>query len=588
MVLPERRKEKIMVCLSPSPSNRRVIQAAERACGEGDSFLALFVGREQDTKEYPQLADNILFAEACGADVHFAEKNGDIAGGIAEFARNAGVTMLFIGYSAQISVFPSKSIPEKLGTCLPEVEIHVIPDVRASAYPLSDRRKAGFSADWRDILVTIGIMGAATLVACVFDRSRFSNSNIVTLYILGVLLVSVLTSHPVYGAAAALLYILLFNFLFIDPRFTLLVYDAGYLVTYLVSVIAALLTGVLASRLKTISRQSEGNAFLARTLLDMSKELGQSADGERMREIAGTRLSVLLKRPVSFGRDGTPEIAADGRPLSEFENMLVLSVTNELNLALENDRIRKEIQRAELDAEKERLKAGLLRSISHDLRTPLTVIYGSAERLEKSGENMTAGERARICRDIREDAFYLTSSMENILSISKIGNNTPLRIEAENVRDVIEESLRHADPAAAEHTVRIQADEDLFADMDAKLIVLVLVNLINNAIRYTPAGSVIEIAAAGEGERIRVAVSDDGDGIAEEDRPHIFEMFYTGSRKTADDSRSMGLGLNLCAMIIGAHGQEIRVGENIPHGTCFTFWLKASALGQAEEDCSAG
>lgn len=144
---------------------------------------------------------------------------------------------------------------------------------------------------------------------------------------------------------------------------------------------------------------------------------------------------------------------------------------------------------------------------------------------------------------------------------------------------MVAEALRHVDRKSREHTLRFEPPEEiLLARMDAKLIVQVLINLVNNAIKYTPAGSVIEITAKKQEGWIVVSVADDGPGIPDEQKPHIFEMFYTGASQIADSRRSLGLGLALCRSIITAHGGRITVSDRSPSGTVFTFTLPAEEV----------
>ena len=109
--------------------------------------------------------------------------------------------------------------------------------------------------------------------------------------------------------------------------------------------------------------------------------------------------------------------------------------------------------------------------------------------------------------------------------------------------------------------------------MDARLIVQVLINLLDNAVKYTPPDSQITITAKKDGNMVSVSVSDNGNGIADEQKPRVFDMFYTGTNKIADSRRSIGLGLSLCKSIINAHGGEITITDNVPHGAVFTFTL---------------
>ena len=149
-----------------------------------------------------------------------------------------------------------------------------------------------------------------------------------------------------------------------------------------------------------------------------------------------------------------------------------------------------------------------------------------------------------------------------------------LHMSAELVSDVIAEALRHVNRKSVEHKITVnERSEFLLARMEAKLIVQVIINIVDNAIKYTPKGSNITITSFQQGEKAVVEIADDGPGIADDTKPRIFDMFYSGANKIADSRRSLGLGLSLCKSIITAHGGQIAVKDNIPCGTIFTFTL---------------
>ena len=130
-----------------------------------------------------------------------------------------------------------------------------------------------------------------------------------------------------------------------------------------------------------------------------------------------------------------------------------------------------------------------------------------------------------------------------------------------------------------EHHITVNHQDDLLlAKMDEKLIVQVIINLVDNAIKYTPRGSEIRISTFRKDNWAVISVSDDGPGISDENKKQIFDMFYTGSNRVADSRRSLGLGLSLCKSIINAHGGSISVSDNVPHGTVFTFTLPAEEV----------
>ena len=638
----------ILACLSSSPSNPRVIRAAAKLKeASSRTPIALYVGAPgYDISGDAQLLDNIALARELGFEIHTLESN-DISLTISEYAKRVGITDLFLGYSAPSHILQTrKSIPEQLMQSLPDVDIHVIPAAIASSFPQMQKQESSVFWNLRDLLTVLAVMAAATLISFWFYHSRYSNANIITVYLLAVLIASVLTSRRIYGLLSAVLYILLFNYLFIDPRFSLFVYDPAYLVTYFVTIIAALITGSLAARLKSIARISAENAYQAKVLLDTSNHLEQAEDRTEIIRITCRQLVSLLNRTVYFYHASSPEadpviyavpetaetpetypdekdavlwtmennhhsgaftshfssykcryfsiysgewqygilaIDMNGKPFTDFEHTILLSIIHEFTMALDTERFATEHKNAAVAAENERLRAGLLRSISHDLRTPLTAIYGNANQLVLNEKALSEEDKKAICEDIMDNSQWLVSQMENILSMTKLENQHYLNKSVENIEDVIEDSIRHMN-SHPDHTVRTVFDsEAYYADIDAKLIVQVLVNLLNNAVKYTPAGSEIVVSDTLKDGRIYVSVADNGPGISDEDKPHIFELFYSGNKTLSDSYRSMGIGLNLCEMIMKAHDGTIEVFDNIPNGTVFRISLKAEEAEQNDE-----
>ena len=248
---------------------------------------------------------------------------------------------------------------------------------------------------------------------------------------------------------------------------------------------------------------------------------------------------------------GVIELRLNGTPLESFESVM---------------------------ARNEQLRSNLLRSISHDIRTPLTSISGNASNLLSHYEQLDEETLRQIFSDIYDDSEWLVDLVENLLSISRIENGQmELHMTLDIISDVIEEALRHVDRNISRHHVTVAGSDDiLLVNMDTGLIMQVLINLINNAIKNTPEGSEITIGSERVDGNVIVSVCDNGPGIADEMKPHIFEMFYTGQNKIADGRRGMGLGLALCKSIIEAHNGTITLTDNHPSGCCFAISLPVS------------
>ena len=217
----------------------------------------------------------------------------------------------------------------------------------------------------------------------------------------------------------------------------------------------------------------------------------------------------------------------------------------------------------------------LVTGMAHDLRTPLTSISGNASNLLSNGDMFDAKTKHQMYVDIYDDAMWLINLVENLLSVSRLeGGQMNLHLSTELIGEVVAEALRHINRRSAEHHLHIQSgDEYLLAQMDAHLIVQVIINIVDNAIKYTPPGSDIEISWERQGRFAALSVADNGPGIPDSAKPRVFDMFYSASNRIADSRRSMGLGLALCKSIITAHGGEITVADHAPHGTVFTFTI---------------
>lgn len=273
-------------------------------------------------------------------------------------------------------------------------------------------------------------------------------------------------------------------------------------------------------------------------------------------------------------------IAVDGRELDIFENNLMISLLGECAAAMEKERLAETKNQADLKAQREQLRANLLRSISHDLRTPLTSISGNAGVLLSNAATLDNEKKKQLYSDIYDDSMWLINLVENLLSVTRIEDGTMnIHMEAELLDEVIAEALRHINRKSAEHRIQVcMADDLIMARMDSRLIIQVIINMVDNAIKYTPKGSDIIISVGREGKFVTVDIADTGSGISDEVKKNIFEMFYMANNSIADSRRSLGLGLALCKSIITAHGGVITVGDNHPHGAVFHFTLPAEEV----------
>ena len=264
----------------------------------------------------------------------------------------------------------------------------------------------------------------------------------------------------------------------------------------------------------------------------------------------------------------------------DFDRNLMAALLNECALALEKERIAREKSDAELQAQQEQLRANLLRTISHDLRTPLTSISGNAGVLMENSSVLDEAKKQRLYADIYDDSMWLVQLVENLLSITRLENGgLDLRIQPELLEEVAGEALQHLNRRSAEYPIRVDIEDDLLmAKMDSRLITQVIINIVNNAVKYTPPGTDITLSARREGDTVRVEIADTGPGIPQEAQGRLFQMFYTAGNDRGDGRRGLGLGLALCKSIVEAHGGKIGMRANEPHGSVFFFTLQAEEI----------
>ena len=486
-------KEHILVCLSSSPSNERIVRmAGKMAQAFRGSLTALYVqtpgNADMNAEDTVRLQANMRLAQQLGAEI-VTTHGEDAATQIAEYVRLSDVTKIVIGRSGvqRRHFWSEPTLTERLITLAPEADIHIIPD--ADVYKSYRRKRLSAVCPVfptaRELLLTVGILAAATVIGWIFLRLGFANANIIMVYLLGVLLTSAFTSGYTCGVLSAFLSVILFNYFLTEPRLSLAAYGSKYPITFAVMFAAALLTGTLAAKLKAHAQLSARDAYRTKLLFDMNRQLQKAETPEEVYRITATQIQKLMQRdiliyPVQGGvpaqgiiypADGSsPYSAPDtdreqdairwvwqnrkragattqnfpkakrlylairtgqqiygvvGIPMEKetqpdaFASSILFSILGECALALDNLRNAGEKEEAAVLAKNEQLRANLLRSISHDLRTPLTSISGSADTLLHSYNVLDEQTRKQIFTDIYDDAQWLTGLVEIYFPLRK-------------------------------------------------------------------------------------------------------------------------------------------------------------------------
>lgn len=641
--------EHILVCLSSSPSNKNIIFTASKMANALQAqFTALYVqtGARIQSEDKERLDENIRFAEELGAEIVMTHGE-NVPLQISEYAQLSNVTEIVIGQSSMKRnyFFSRKTLTEKLIDIVPDIDIHIIPDtVKAENYRKGHLPLHVEKPSIKECFLTVLIFVICTFIGLVFQKFHFSEANVVTIYILGVLLTSILTDGYLCSVAGSVMSVFLFCFFLTEPRMSFQTYAVGYPVTFVIMLISSVLTGTLAAKLKTHARLSAQLAFRTQILFDTDRLLQKARSQKEILEITCTQLARLFDRSIVayaavngrlaeghlfsekekvedqsyltldeqqvarwvytnkkragatthyyknsqclylairigdqvYGVIGVP---AQKDVLDSFEYSILLSVLNECALAMDNARNAEEKEKNAVIAKNEQLRADLLRAISHDLRTPLCSISGNADMLLSNGKYLDEGTRRQIYTDIYDDAEWLTGVVENLLSITRLNDGRlKFKFTDQLMDEVIAEALRHISRKHDDYKIITECEDLLLTRMDVRLIIQVLVNLVDNAIKYTPSGSTITIRALKKNEKAWISVEDNGPGISDEIKPHIFEMFFTGGNNIADSQRSLGLGLALCQSIVEAHGGKMELEDNDSHGCIFSFALPLSEV----------
>jgi two-component system sensor histidine kinase KdpD len=277
------------------------------------------------------------------------------------------------------------------------------------------------------------------------------------------------------------------------------------------------------------------------------------------------------------GHLGVMRLYAGAAEPNSQTDLIIQAVVTQLGIALDREKLYSEQGNIRLAMEQERLRATLLRSIAHDLRSPLTALSGAGNLLADDYDKLTDEKRKKLAADISEEIAWLISLVENILNMTRINESQlALHKDEEVIDDVVSEAIVHVDRLLKDRQFTVTLpDEVVTAHMDGRLIVQVLINLLENAIRHTPPDSAIALTVSVHDDKIVVSVADTGDGIDESIAASLFDRFVTISKAVSDGRRGIGLGLAICKAIIEAHGGTISAEANKPKGTRIVFTLPA-------------
>lgn len=454
------------------------------------------------------------------------------------------------------------------------------------------------------LLMMMGCLLVSTLAGLVFFRMGLSDSTIILIYILGVVVCTKMTDGAVYGLIASFSAVLLFNYFFTVPYYSLQVDDSNYPITFFIMGITSLITSTITSSEKKSALHARYEADQANAFYELTSSLRDTVSMEEAEKAIVRSFSKTFHVEAAFlprrsqtdscvnlqgaeyyawpilGKEESYGIlyipAANAEAFDKTQLLLVDSMCECAALGLEKtESLVRQIQIQEQMVQ-EHYRSDLLRSISHDLRTPLSGIMGICELLLNT--NLPATRRNELVAGILQETGWLYSLVENILNLTRMEEGQlRLNRQPECAEELAEAAIRTTENRHPGRPIQFSIPEELILiDVDGKLVVQLLVNLLENAIRHTRNEGAIEMQLFLSSDQTEAvfAIQDEGDGILSEDLPHLFEPFYTGKKSSQDKARGVGLGLAICQSIVQAHGGRIRAENRLDfHGARFEVTL---------------
>jgi len=484
---------------------------------------------------------------------------------------------------------------------------------------------------------TLLIVGLAVIASLALGEIGIKESNILMVYLIGVLIVIIETQGYFWGVLASVLCVFGFNYFFTQPLYSFEVHDPNYILTFFIFFVVTVIASTLSSRLKKQVKIAHDKEAQTKHLYDITSGYLNISGVDNILDHGIQSLALVQDRncviyiaqnfsqlseayyqeedfpdpsiienkvpatwcftnmmPCGYGTPYYPSsqwkyfpVISNSRALGvlgiycheedieEEEMIFINTVVSQMALALEREFLYSQQEEGKIEIEKEKLRNNLLRAISHDLRTPLTAIAGSAGFIIDSYDHLDKETIVGLLTDIGKDVTWLNNLVENLLHMTRIQDGR-LVIEKRNevVDDVVSEAASRISRLVKQKNLSIKIpDEVLLVPMDSDLIVQVLVNLLDNAIKHTREEVSISLNAYREENHVVFEVSDNGGGIREDILDKVFESFVTAQREKSDSHRGIGLGLSICKAIVEAHGGTIEAFNNQKGGATFRFTL---------------
>ena len=624
--------ERIVVLVGPDPMAAVLVRAGRRLAEMMDApWTVVHVERTNrpptGVDAAARLNEAFKLAEQLGGSTQMLTSD-DIVGAVLDYAQRNNATQIVIGKgrdSRWREVF-GLSLAAAFTRRARGAALHIVTESGAQGAPsILPKVKLDLTRGWRGYVVGTGFIIAATGVAFALDRT-FERANVGMVFLSAVLAAGVL-----YGLrpalAAATMAFLVYNFFFLEPRYSFQIGSPTDVLTLLVFWAAALSTGGLAGRLRDQQRATVRRASAVTTLLAASRRLSATAKredtaqalAEQLAAATGGRAMVMLPEdgevmptagspsiselsaadlaaarwawekgePAGHGTGTLPNAAWTFRPLQGVkarsgvaatepaasgagpeDERFVLALLDQGAVALERAEFAAEAADAEALRRSDRLRSALLNSISHDLRTPLSTVLGSTTTLLDYGEGLEPEVRRDLLDSIREEAERLNRYVGDLLDMTRIeGGALAPRKDWLDAREVLAAALDRVSRRLGERKVDKDFPEKLtLIRADPGLLEQALVNILENAIAYSPDGANIEIAAYEDLKNVVLAIEDEGRGIPTAELEMVFEKFRRMEEKASDRGKGAGLGLAISKGFVEAMGGRIAAASPIHEG----------------------
>ncbi len=628
---------RLLVGIDGDAQAERLVRHASRVAQRRHlpwSLVHVDNGSARDEHSRLRLQSAQQLAERLGGEVVLL-RAGEVAKTLIQHAAERRASLLLVGQSRprlRRRLFGG-GLAARLLRQAHGLEINVLDSDHEQHQP---RPRNSVTLVWFDYALALVATLLATALAWAVS-SVLPLPNISLVFLAAVLLVAVRSSLGPALACAALSF-LTYDFLFIPPNFSFSIQREEDVLTLLFFLLMAALTGNLAARQRRQLQALRDTQEETSELLDLSRKLTAATDRQAVISAAAQHLEgwsdvqlCLLNRdgqggwkvetggPLQFteaeraaadwawqhdqpagkgtgtlplGRwwwwplsveDGPLALlgvcAREGQSLSGQRRRLLTALSQPLAQALARAQLADDLEAARLHGETEQLRSALLASVSHDLRTPLTAMRGSIDSLLALGEAIPLEDRRELLEGTRDEAERLDRYIQNLLDMTRLGHGA-LKLARDWVSpaDIVGSSLNRLRAVLAPLQVSTEVPAELpLLYVHAALIEQALVNVLENAARFSPSHGRLQLRAGADEQEIFFAVSDEGPGIPEEDRAKIFDMFYTAARGDRG-GQGTGLGLAICQGMVGAHGGRISVADGIDgRGTCITLHLPLQA-----------